>query len=227
MRGFYLQKLEDKIHMTNEELIQQLRKEDDEYRHKFLMEDLFTKNIPLIKNCINNKLGYNIDHFCNKWRITYDDLFSAASVGLWKAIKSYKIGEANFFSYAKICITNELLMFMRSANKKNKSMQSFDEHIYGDKMSKRSMTFGEVYEDENDVIEGAIANAESARLFNMLLNEIGQRDLKIFYLSVVQDMKQQDIADLYGLGRERISKIIKHTKKMAHELYHVSKVEAL
>ena len=80
-----------------------------------------------------------------------DDLISVGSLGLIKAINSYKLSHGTQFStYAARCIENEILMLIR-ANKKHKGNVSIED-ILGVDDEANEITLGDLsYDDEIDV----------------------------------------------------------------------------
>ena len=75
-----------------------------------------------------------VAHIVKKYSSTAeaDDLISAGSIGLIKALNSYNLEKgAGLSTYAARCIENEILMLLR-ANKKHIAVDSLDETLGGD-----------------------------------------------------------------------------------------------
>ena len=103
-------------------------KEESEYLKKFHDGDMSAKDI-----LIHHNLRL-VAHIVKKYNGTEeaDDLISAGSLGLIKAINTYKEGHNTQFStYAARCIENEILMLLR-VNKKHKNNVSIEEVLGGD-----------------------------------------------------------------------------------------------
>ena len=54
--------------------------------------------------------------------IEYEDAFQIASIGLYKAYKTYNNTDVNLLTYASIVIKNEILMSIRNNKKKTRKI---------------------------------------------------------------------------------------------------------
>ena len=107
-----------------------LSKEDEEKYVKLMIEGDKKAREKLINH--NMRL---VAHVAKKFNgaTEADDLISVGSIGLMKAIDSYRPEKGSSLStYASRCIENEILMLLR-ANKKHKVCISIDETIGYDK----------------------------------------------------------------------------------------------
>ena len=141
-----------------------------------------------------------------------DDLISVGSLGLIKAINTYKEGHNTLFStYAARCIENEILMLIR-ANKKHKNTISIEDVLATD-------------EDDNDISIMDLASTEEnletmvenkvigQTLDGILKSKLSKREYVImclrFGLNGEPMLTQQEVADKLGISRSYISRLEK------------------
>jgi len=123
-------------------------KEEADYLEKFQNGDMEAKEI-----LIHHNLRL-VAHIVKKYSGTEeaDDLISAGSLGLIKAINTYKLGHNTQFStYAARCIENEILMLLR-VNKKHKCNISIEEAL-GTDMDDNEMSIIDLIESPDADVE--------------------------------------------------------------------------
>ena len=108
-----------------------------------------------------------------------DDLISVGSLGLIKAINTYKSGFGTQFStYAARCIENEILMLIR-ANKKHKNNVSVED-VLGRDDEDNEITIGDLSYDEGESIEYQAENKNKAELIDDALKKyLNSREYQI------------------------------------------------
>lgn len=142
-----------------------------------------------------------------------DDLISVGSLGLIKAINTYKSGFGTQFStYAARCIENEILMLIR-ANKKHKNNVSVED-VLGRDDEDNEITIGDLSYDEGESIEYQAENKNKAELIDDALKKyLNTREYQIicmrYGLKGLPALPQREVADKLGISRSYISRIEK------------------
>jgi len=142
-----------------------------------------------------------------------DDLISVGSLGLIKAINSYKLGHGTQFStYAARCIENEILMLIR-ANKKHKTNVSIED-ILGRDDEENEITIGDLsYNDEFNVEELLERQNISEKLDVLLRQHLNSREYQIVCLRYgllgSPVLAQREVASKLGISRSYISRLEK------------------
>lgn len=142
-----------------------------------------------------------------------DDLISVGSLGLIKAINSYKLNHGTQFStYAAKCIENEILMLIR-ANKKHKGNLSVED-ILGVDDEDNEITIGDLsYDEESDVEDSVYKNILAKKLDNILVKTLSKREYQImkmrYGLNNSPIYTQMEVAEKLGISRSYISRLEK------------------
>ncbi len=142
-----------------------------------------------------------------------DDLISVGSLGLIKAINTYKSGFGTQFStYAARCIENEILMLIR-ANKKHKNNVSVED-VLGRDDEDNEITIGDLsYSDDNNVELLSERKNYSEKLDVVLKKFLNKREYDIICLRYGlmgnPILPQREVADRLGISRSYISRIEK------------------
>ena len=141
-----------------------------------------------------------------------DDLISLGTIGLIKAINSFKTDKnIKLATYASRCIENEILMYLRRTARL-KSEVSFDEPLNTD-FEGNELLLSDVLGTSADSVYGDIeANAEKQQL-KEALKKLSDRERKIMFLRFGlgggEEMTQKDVADLLGISQSYISRLEK------------------
>ena len=140
-----------------------------------------------------------------------DELISIGSIGLIKAINSFK-EEKNFkiSTYASRCIENEVLMYLR-ANKKTKSEVSMNTIIGTDKDG-NDMELADTLENNSkdaiDTLYNKMVANQVSEYINTKLPKREQYIMELRYgLNGYDQKTQQQIADELGISRSYVSRI--------------------
>ncbi len=142
-----------------------------------------------------------------------DDLISVGSLGLIKAINTYKIGHGTQFStYAARCIENEILMLIR-ANKKHKNNVSIED-VLGKDDEDNEITLADLSFNDDENIEDLVEKDKiSDKLNQLLLNCLSKREYQIVCLRYGLNggpiLAQREVACLLGISRSYISRLEK------------------
>ncbi len=187
-----------------------LSKEDEEkYLARMAQGDREAKDI-LIRH--NMRL---VAHIAKKYSgaAEADDLISVGSIGLIKAISTYKSGKGTSLStYTARCIENEILMLIRS-NKKHRFTLSLSDPIGVDKDG-NELTFLELlFEKEDCVYESVERSLQKERLLRGLKAVLSEREFQViclrFGLKGGVAMPQREVANILKISRSYISRIEK------------------
>ena len=141
-----------------------------------------------------------------------DDLVSIGTIGLIKAINSYRTDKnIKLATYASRCIENEILMYLRRTSKL-KSEVSFEEPLNTD-FEGNELLLSDVLGTSADSVYGDIeSNAEKEQL-KEALKKLSERERKIMFLRFGlnggEEMTQKDVADLLGISQSYISRLEK------------------
>ena len=156
-----------------------------------------------------------VAHIAKKYQnsgIEQDDLVSIGSIGLIKAVASFRPEAGRLTSYASRCVENEILMVLRS-NKKNKSNMSLSEPIGSDREGNEIMLL-DILGTEGDIVsEQAELNIESARAIRLVNCVLDKRERKVILLRYgLLDgavHPQPEVASALTISRSYVSRIEK------------------
>ena len=144
--------------------------------------------------------------------INIEDLISIGTIGLIKAINTYKPAKnIKLATYASRCIENEILMHLRKTSSL-KSEVSFDEPLNTDRDG-NELLLSDILGTENDVVMKPIeADVDRQLLFNAM-EKLDEREKQIitmrFGLDGRQEKTQKEVADLLGISQSYISRLEK------------------
>ncbi len=142
-----------------------------------------------------------------------EDLISIGTIGLIKAIGTYKEGHGSrLATYAARCIDNELLMYFRARRKISKEVSLY-EPIGTDKEGNQVNLLEVVVNDEPDVLEHMELAGQIKLLREMLADTLNQRETYVivhrYGLCGYEPMTQREIAMEVGISRSYVSRIEK------------------
>lgn len=195
--------------MRNTSFLKPLSKEKELYYLKKLEEKDKEARDKLIEH--NLRL---VAHIVKKYDIHKEtqDLISIGTIGLIKAIDSYKLDKGKkLTTYASKCIENEILMHLRS-NKNNYSTVSLDDTLSSDN-------------DGNSVslLDSLCANSESSIIDKITLDENKKCLLSCFY--VLDEKEKEIIEKRYGMNHQKEYKQKEIAKEMNISRSYVSRIE--
>ncbi len=141
-----------------------------------------------------------------------EDLVSIGTIGLVKAVDSFKIENgARFATYAAKCIQNEILMHFRS-QKKHSSDVSMNETIDVDRDG-NPLTYTDVISSEEDLPEEVMRDVEADRALALVRTRLDTRERQVitlrFGLGGAPVLTQREIAQKLGISRSYVSRIEK------------------
>lgn len=142
-----------------------------------------------------------------------DDLISVGSLGLIKAINSYRLNHGTQFStYAAKCIENEILMLIR-ANKKHKCNVSIED-VLGSDDEDNEITVGDLSFDDNENVENVVEQKLTSKQIDVVLKKyLSKREYQIICLRYglvgMPILTQREIAKKLKISRSYISRLEK------------------
>ena len=144
--------------------------------------------------------------------INIEDLISIGTIGLIKAINTYKSDKnIKLATYASRCIENEILMHLRkTANQK--SEVSFDEPLNTD-WDGNELLLSDILGTEEDLVMKPIEDDVDRTLLRDAIATLGEREREIitlrFGLDGRDELTQKEVADKMGISQSYISRLEK------------------
>lgn len=142
-----------------------------------------------------------------------DDLVSVGSIGLIKAVDTFRPEAGRLTTYASRCIENEILMYLR-AGRKNRSQVLLDEPIGADKEGNEIRLTDILGTDRDVVSDAAERSIEMQRALRLLHTDLltsrERRVLEMRYgLCCGVAYPQHEVARVLGISRSYVSRIEK------------------
>ncbi len=141
-----------------------------------------------------------------------DELISIGSIGLMKAIESFKSDKGtSLATYASRCIENEILMTMRTS-KKHRSNVSLNEPIGVDKDGNELVIMDMLESDQNVIedVENSIMMEKLSQITKSALDEREYHIIKLRYgLENTGALTQREVAKKFNISRSYVSRIEK------------------
>ena len=154
--------------------------------------------------------------------VNIEDLTSIGSLGLIKAVNSFKPSKnIKFATYASRCVENEILMFLRKQSNKNVDI-SIDDALSVDSDGNELNLIDILYTDEYEVSKNIEQESEKQILWQSI-NTLPHREKEIilmrFGLSGCPEKTQKEVADEIGISQSYISRLEKRIfKKLKKEI---------
>lgn len=195
--------------------------EEIKYLTKFKIEDDRNAKDILIER--NMRLVAYIAKKYNNAAEDQDDLISIGTIGLIKAIDTFKIDKGTrLATYASRCIENEILMHIRT-NKKNKVQVSLQDPIGTDKEGNEINLLDILGTDIDYVVDEVQLKVEVSKLYKQLNDILTPREREIvqlrYGLTPLGYKTQREIAQKLDISRSYVSRIEKKAlNKLQKEL---------
>ena len=154
--------------------------------------------------------------------IEFEDLISIGSVGLIKAVKTFRSDKnIKLATYASRCIENELLMQLRKLAKV-KGEVSLDKPLCEDG-ERNQLVLADIMASETDEVSSAMDCSADKEILWQILGRLERREQEImilrFGLEGKDELTQKEVADKLGISQSYISRIEKKILvKMKKEL---------
>lgn len=180
------------------ELLEKMDQGDDSARKK-----LIEHNLRLVAHIAKKYFGSGADQ---------DDLVSIGTVGLIKAVSSFKPDKGiRLATYAARCIDNEILMYFRGVKKTAQDVYISDP-IDTDKDG-NTLTLIDVIADNADIVEDLDLKLKLEKLQLYLKDTLTPREMTIIRLRYGLDggreMPQREVAKKLMISRSYVSRIEK------------------
>ena len=150
-----------------------------------------------------------------------DDLMSVGSIGLIKAINTYREGKGTqLATYTARCIENEILMLIR-ASKKHKNNLSLIEPVGVDKDGNELTLLDLLAEKEDSVFAQVEKSVQREKFVKLLRGILSEREFAIismrYGLEDGNPLPQREVAKKLGISRSYISRIEKRAIERARK----------
>jgi len=183
------------------------KKEETEYFERMANGDMDARNILIERNL---RLAA---HIAKKFSVSVseaDDIISVGTVGLIKAIDSFRPEcGTRFATYAVRCLQNEILMYFRS-QKKHLADTSINDVLDIDKDG-NPLTYMDILSVDDDIAERIDTKIKIERLMKCIDEVLNVREKQIIFmryaLGFSKPMTQREIAKKLGISRSYVSRI--------------------
>ena len=144
--------------------------------------------------------------------VDIEDLISIGSVGLIKAVNSFKSDKnIKIATYASKCIENEILMYLRKISKYKREI-SIDEPLNVDSEG-NELNLTDLISDDKYVPQDDLDNRVEKQLLWNILNKLNPREKEImimrYGLSGKDEMTQKEVANDLGISQSYIIRLEK------------------
>lgn len=150
-----------------------------------------------------------------------DDLLSVGSIGLIKAINTYREGKGTALAtYTARCIENEILMLLR-AGKKYKNTVSLSDPVGVDKDGNELTIMDLLAEKEENVFSQVEKSMQREKFIKLLKDILNLREYTIITMRYgLEDgvpLPQREVAKKLGISRSYVSRIEKRALEKARQ----------
>ncbi len=156
-----------------------------------------------------------VAHIAKKYstgNVDADDLVSVGTIGLMKAVSTFRPEVGRLTTYASRCIENEILMLLR-ASKKLKANISLSEPVGADKDGNSILVSDLLGTEENALSDEAETRIESQRALKLIPKLLSPREQKVvclrYGLTGGAPRPQHAVAKMLGISRSYVSRIEK------------------
>lgn len=141
-----------------------------------------------------------------------EDLISIGSIGLIKAINSFKIDKnIKIATYASKCIENEILMHLRKISKSKQEI-SLNEPLSSD-MDGNELMLSDIVPSEELTPENNMNNSVEIKILWQIINSLNNREREImllrFGLNGGEEQTQKEVATSLNISQSYISRLEK------------------
>lgn len=186
------------LSIAEEQELVKLLDSNNEYAKQKLIEH----NMRLVVYVAKRFIGAGVDA---------DDLISVGSIGLIKAVNSYKSDKnIKMATYASKCIENEILMYLRKMSKTKQEVSIFEPLNVDSEGNK--LTLEDCIESE-EVPEEDLEQELEKKILAFVLKKLSPREQEIinmrYGLDGGNEQTQKEVADSLGISQSYISRLEK------------------
>lgn len=157
-----------------------------------------------------------VAHVVRKYTVpglTQDDLVSVGTLGLIKAVNTYKSdAKTPLSTYAARCIENEVLMQLRAAKKRRNDVSLTDPIVMDGEGN--DISFQDILGTPGDMVEDAAIRHMNMQQVRSALKKLPQRERAVlemrYGLLGGRPLLQHEVASKMGISRSYISRIETH-----------------
>ena len=161
-----------------------------------------------------------VAHIAKKYAsasIPADDLISVGTIGLIKAISTFRAEKGNRLgTYAVRCIENEMLMYMRSSKKYGNEI-SINDPVGTDKEGNEIVIMDLLCDDDLSMLEEIDTRLQCARLYTVMSRVLTSREIEILALryglsvpgTTRAELTQREVGNILNCSRSYISRLEK------------------
>ena len=172
-----------------------------------------------------------VSHIIRKYYSSYqypDELLSVGSLGLIKAVDSFKSEYGTrFATYGAKCVQNEILMYFRS-QKKQQNEVSINDTIDIDKDG-NPLTYLDVISVEENIADDVDLKIHTSRLKELVARELNSREKQIitlrYGLEGYKPLTQREVAVYLRISRSYVSRIEKRALEKLRDAFGGSRPE--
>ncbi len=183
------------------------KEEEKEYFERCRNGDMEARNVLIERNL---RL---VAHIAKKYYYSgydNDDLISIGTIGLIKAIDSYKTDSGTrFATYAGKCLQNEILMFFRS-QKKQAQESSLSDAVETDKDG-NPLTFMDVICCDDDIAEKIDLKMKIEKMMSKICTVLTPTEKQIivlrYGLGYTKPITQREVAEKLNISRSYVSRL--------------------
>ena len=187
-----------------------------------LVERMFAGDSRAAASLIEHNLRL-VAHIARKYAqagVDQDDLISIGSLGLIKAVQTFRPEAGKLTAYASRCIENEILMYFR-AERKNRGVLLLGESLGAD-ADGDELPLSELLGTEPDLVPAAAERAiESARAIRLMRGVLTEREAEVVRLRCGladgEPWPQHRVAAKLGISRSYVSRIEKRALEKLRE----------
>lgn len=196
------------------------QEEEEEYIEKLEAGDANARAM-LIEH--NLRLVAHIAKKYSSKRRDMDDLISIGTVGLIKAVSTFKKAKGSTLAtYAVRCIENEILMSLR-AEKKQRNEVSINDPIGSDKEGNELALSDILGTDADETHNKAELSIASVRLKKVMSEALSEKENTVITLRFgLKDgcaMPQREVAKILGISRSYVSRLEKKAIKKLNDAF--------
>ena len=165
-----------------------------------------------------------VAHICKKYfsKAEHDDLISIGTIGLIKAIDTYKINRSTkLATYAARCIENEILMQFRK-EKKGQSDVSLNNLLETDS-DDGGLSLLDTLASDHDLLEEYSLKEDCAKLRALVNTVLDKREALIiisrYGLDNAPPLTQSEVAGTLGISRSYVSRLEKRAVEKLREFF--------